>query len=102
MREHEIFSAAEKQDVCYILDLCYILDTSFSRKTAALNISDLPNFLVTDYNQTDFCCQIFPVGFLLTELYQLWQQSVNIGSMRNNMLNQLGKKKSTKSSYWPN
>ncbi len=39
---------------CLVADVCYILDTSFSRKTAAQNMSDLPNFLVTDYNQTDF------------------------------------------------
>ncbi len=63
-----------------------------------VKISDLPtqNVIVTEY------FKIFPLAqlrFLPTEFDQLWQQSVNIGSMRNNILSQLGEKKSTKLSY---
>ncbi len=53
-------------------------------------MSDLPN----STSSTDWLHQHFSIGtigFLLTECYQLWQRSVNIGSMRNNMWSQLGK-----------
>ncbi len=58
----------------------------------------------TQFSLTDYIKK-FPLvqlQFLLTEFDQFWQQSVNIGSMRNNMLSQLGKKKSNKPCYWPN
>ncbi len=77
-----------------------------NKETLTLNLDLVKKFrphnstFSSDWLHLNF--SIGPIGFLLTELYQLWQQSVNIGSIRNNMLSQLRKKKSTKPCYWPN